>query len=82
MYGQMHKLAEGLQEVGRGHFNLAKIGNKSPWLHFHLVFRKESDEAWPDAIWCHEPLEENPRQAAALIKQIKTIMQDSDSTAL
>jgi len=82
LYGQIHNLADALQQLGRGHYNIAKIGNKNPWLHFHLVFRNENDEAWPDPIWCHEPLAENERQATALAKQIKTILQDTSTTAL
>lgn len=80
--GQILKLANELQALGRGHYNIAKIGNKNPWLHFHLVFRKENDEAWPDAIWCHEPLQENSRMAEALIKQIKTLLKDGNETGL
>lgn len=80
--GQIFKIANALQAMGRGHYNFAKIGNKNPWLHFHLVFRNENDEAWPDPIWCHEPLNENPRMAQALGNQIKTILQDGDDTSL
>lgn len=61
LYKEIHKLADFVQESGfGGHFNLAKIGNKHPNYHIHLVFRDEADEAWPDAIWCHEPLKNNP----------------------
>ena len=80
--GQILKIANGLQAQGRGHYNFAKIGNKSEWLHFHLVFRNENDEAWPDPIWCHEPLSENERMAQALVKQIKTVLQDGDDTGI
>lgn len=54
---QIFSLAAQLQFRGYGHYNMAKIGNKNPWLHLHLVFRNDSDEAWPDPIWCHEPLQ-------------------------
>lgn len=57
LYGEIYRLADFVQEEGfGGHYNLAKIGNKHPNYHIHLVFRDEQDEAWPDAIWCHEPL--------------------------
>ncbi|MBF6058634.1 MULTISPECIES: hypothetical protein [Thiomicrorhabdus] len=56
-YQQIHHLIQHLQDQGFGpHYNLAKIGNKNPYLHYHLIFRDEKDAVWPDAIWCHEPL--------------------------
>jgi len=58
LYGEIYKLVGFIQNNQLGeHFNLGKIGNKHPNYHIHLVFRDESDEAWPDAIWCHEPLQ-------------------------
>lgn len=64
LYGEIYRLIGFMQKNGIGeHFNLAKIGNKNPNLHIHLIFREESDEVWPDAVWCHEPLsacEETP----------------------
>ena len=80
VYSHMHKIAAGLKALGRGHYNIAKIGNKNPWLHLHLVFRNENDEAWPDAIWCHEPLSSNERQAPFLAKQVIQILKEDDST--
>lgn len=60
LYAEIHRLADHIQQSGfGGHFNLAKIGNKHPNYHIHLVFRDEQDEAWPDAIWCHEPLKQS-----------------------
>lgn len=57
VYAEIHKISEHLKKNGiDGHTNIAKIGNKHPNYHIHLVFRHENDEAWPDAIWCHEPL--------------------------
>ncbi|MBN2646272.1 MAG: hypothetical protein JXR44_00630 [Thiotrichales bacterium] len=82
LYGQMLKLGNALQARGRGHYNLAKIGNKNPWLHFHLVFRHERDGAWPDAIWCHEPLAENPNLTKALIKEIKQLLLDAETPSV
>ena len=82
MYGQVLKIANAMLQQGKEHYNFAKIGNKNEWLHFHLVFRSETDEAWPDAIWCKEPLTPNPRIAEILKKQVLAILQDSESTAL
>ncbi len=57
LYSEIQQLADFVQQQGiGGHYNLAKIGNKHPNYHIHLVFRDEKDEAWPDAIWCREPL--------------------------
>ncbi|MDG6779018.1 hypothetical protein QCB44_09895 [Thiomicrorhabdus sp. zzn3] len=64
LYGEIYRLIGFMQKNSLGnHFNLAKIGNKNPYLHIHLIFREENDEVWPDAVWCHEPLnacEETP----------------------
>lgn len=73
--GQLHtaifELVDFVQENGIGsHYNLAKIGNKHPNLHTHLVFRDENDEAWPDAIWCHEPLSSCTETASSLKKAL------------
>ena len=69
LYGEIHRLADHIQENGfGGHFNLAKIGNKHPNYHIHLVFRDEQDEAWPDAIWCHEPLKPSEETSSKLDK--------------
>lgn len=71
-YGSAYQLADHLKAKGFGqHYNLAKIGNKLPYLHIHLVFRSEEDEAWPDAIWCHEPLK--PGSVTAL--ELKSIIE-------
>ncbi|MBD3612615.1 MAG: hypothetical protein HUJ13_09460 [Hydrogenovibrio crunogenus] len=52
LYGEIYRLAEYLKEKGLGpHYNVAKIGNKLPYYHIHLVFRKTDDEAWPEPIW-------------------------------
>lgn len=82
MYGQVLTLANAMMAQGKEHYNFAKIGNKNEWLHFHLVFRSETDEAWPDPIWCREPLTPNPRIAEILKKQVIQILKDSDSTGL
>lgn len=52
LYGEIYRLAEYLKERGLGpHYNVAKIGNKLPYYHIHLVFRKTNDEVWPEPIW-------------------------------
>lgn len=57
LYGEIYRLIGFIQQNNIGqHFNIAKIGNKNPNQHIHLIFREESDEVWPDAVWCHEPL--------------------------
>lgn len=75
VYHCAHTLAEHLEFSGFSHYNLAKIGNKNPWLHLHLVFRSETDEAWPDAIWCHEPLRVETQSTAEKIQQIQGVLQ-------
>lgn len=35
-------------------YNLAKIGNKTPVFHIHLLFRNEHDILWPQPVWCDE----------------------------
>lgn len=57
LYREIYRLIDFSQQNKIGqHFNIAKIGNKLPYQHIHLVFRGDKDEVWPDAIWCHEPL--------------------------
>jgi diadenosine tetraphosphate (Ap4A) HIT family hydrolase len=57
LYGEIYQMIDVLQKAGFGpHYNIAKIGNKSPNLHMHIIFRDTEDEVWPDAAWCHEPL--------------------------
>jgi diadenosine tetraphosphate (Ap4A) HIT family hydrolase len=57
LYGDIYGMIEVLQNAGFGpHFNIAKIGNKNPNQHIHVIFREPGDEVWPDAVWCHEPL--------------------------
>ncbi len=64
LYGAIYQLTNYIQANNLGgHFNLGKIGNKHPNCHIHLIFRDESDEAWPDAIWCHEPLKSSSPSA-------------------
>jgi diadenosine tetraphosphate (Ap4A) HIT family hydrolase len=57
LYGSIYQLIAYMQanKIGE-HFNIAKIGNKNPNQHIHLIFRETDDEVWPDAVWCHEPL--------------------------
>ncbi|QCU90698.1 hypothetical protein [Thiomicrorhabdus sediminis] len=67
LYGDIYRLTDFLLDKGYGpKFNLAKIGNKNPLQHIHLVFRNEEDECWPDAIWCHEPLKASENTANEL----------------
>lgn len=67
LYGEIYRLIGFIRERRIGqHFNLAKIGNKNPHQHIHLIFRNEEDEVWPDAVWCHEPLNHSERQPEIL----------------
>lgn len=69
VYAEIHHIANFLKKKGvEGHTNIAKIGNKHPNYHIHLVFRTEQDEAWPDAIWCHEPLKTNTENSSSILK--------------
>ncbi|MBN2865584.1 MAG: hypothetical protein JXK16_06210 [Thiotrichales bacterium] len=65
LYGEIYRLIGFIQDDDIGqHFNIAKIGNKLPYQHIHLIFRENTDEVWPDAVWCHEPItasEETPK---------------------
>lgn len=74
-YAEVHRLIEHFQAKGLGPlYNLAKIGNKNPNLHIHLIFREENDEVWPDAVWCHEPLKASdvtPAKLQALLEDFK-----------
>lgn len=56
LYEHALKIANSMQKQHNYHYNFAKIGNKNKWLHYHLVFRTDNDEAWPDPVWCREPL--------------------------
>lgn len=74
VYAEIHRIADFLKKNGiKGHTNIAKIGNKHPNYHIHLVFRTEDDEAWPDAIWCHEPLKQSKIQATYLSEILKEL---------
>lgn len=71
IYGEIHKIAFYLQQKGFGHFNIAKIGNKHPNYHIHLVFRTEQDEQWPEAIWG-----QNLTQDRSTAQQLKALLAD------
>lgn len=70
LYGEIHAIAFYLQQKGYGHFNVAKIGNKHPAYHIHLVFREKSDEVWPEAIWC-QPIAQGTESAEKLKQDLK-----------
>lgn len=57
LYSEIHQIANHLKNKGFGpHINIAKIGNKLPYYHIHLVFRSKNDQAWPEPIWCQSIL--------------------------
>lgn len=73
LYGEIYRVANFLKGKGLAdHFNVAKIGNKLPYYHIHLVFRKPSDEAWPEPIWCLPNLTASNEMPALL----KTLLKD------
>lgn len=58
LYGEIYRLAEHLKQQDLApHYNVAKIGNKLPYYHIHLVFRSTEDAVWPEPIWCGDKLE-------------------------
>ncbi|MEA3404502.1 MAG: hypothetical protein U9R28_02045 [Pseudomonadota bacterium] len=77
LYGEIYRLIAFIQinKIGQ-HFNLAKIGNKLPYQHIHLIFREEDDEVWPDAVWCHEPLKRSETTPAHLKKALAPFFKD------
>jgi len=73
LYVEIYQLIAHLQKSNFGpHFNLAKLGNKNPNQHIHIVFRNENDDVWPDPVWCHEPLKPSDQTP----KQLKTALAD------
>lgn len=73
LYGAIYQLIDYIQKNQiAGHFNIAKIGNKNPNQHIHLIFREENDEVWPDAVWCHEPL----KPSLTTPEQLKLALKD------
>jgi len=73
LYGAIYQLIAFMQanKIGK-HFNIAKIGNKNPNQHIHLIFREESDEAWPNEVWCHESIQPSSIIPTELKKALKT----------
>ena len=72
LYGEIYQLIDAAQAAGFGpHFNLAKIGNKNPMQHIHVIFRELEDETWPDAVWCHEPLKPSTQTPSRLKEALK-----------
>ncbi len=64
LYKEAHDIANKLVKEGfPKHINIAKIGNKLPYYHIHIVFREERDEAWPEPVWCPKILLTNKNQA-------------------
>ena len=61
IYKTLYRLGEHLKKEGLGeHYNIAKIGNKLPYYHIHLVMRAQGDECWPEAIWGGHRLKSSP----------------------
>ncbi|WP_029408091.1 hypothetical protein [Thiomicrorhabdus sp. Milos-T2] len=76
LYGAIYQLIAFMQKHQIGQrFNIAKIGNKNPNQHIHLIFREENDEVWPDAVWCHEPLKSSLETPEKLKEALKPFYQ-------
>ena len=72
LYAEIYQLAEYLKSNGlRSHYNVAKIGNKLPYYHIHLVFRDKNDQAWPEPIWCGMDLTPNFNAQADWLSLLK-----------
>lgn len=50
--------------------NIAKIGNKNPVYHLHLVIRNEDDLLWPAPIWCRENELSEDFQHLEIVKEV------------
>lgn len=76
LYGAIYELIAFIQanQIAE-HFNIAKIGNKNPNQHIHLIFREQNDEVWPDAVWCHEPLKSSLETPEKLREALKPFYQ-------
>lgn len=71
IFQTLYGLGEYLKAQGMGeHFNIAKIGNKLPYYHIHLVMRSQKDEAWPEAIWCMSHLTQDADKPSVLKTQV------------
>lgn len=72
LFSEIYGLAEHLKSAGLGmHYNIAKIGNKLPYYHIHLVFRDKKDQAWPETIWGLEL-----KQDASIIEKMQSRLND------
>ena len=75
LYSEAFKLGEHLKKQGLGeHYNIAKIGNKLPYYHIHLVMRSQKDEAWPEPIWCLDNLKKEPKNIALLKNTVQSFL--------
>lgn len=75
LYTEAFKLGEHLKKEGFGEIcNIAKIGNKLPYYHIHLVMRTQNDEAWPEPVWCLDSLEKKTEHIALLQKTVQSIL--------
>lgn len=76
MYNFIHNIAFKLQEIGYGHFNVAKIGNLNKHYHIHLVFRDENDECWPNPIWGCKELKNIIPDNKKILKDLENILEN------
>lgn len=77
LYAEIHKLAAHLKDKGLGpHANIAKIGNKLPYYHIHLVFRNKNDQAWPEPIWCLSSLKKIPEMPQTINRLLTDFISD------
>ncbi len=77
LYTEAFKLGKYLKKKGFGEFcNLAKIGNKLPFYHIHLVMRNKTDEAWPEPVWCKDNLTLDKKSLKTLKNSVNDYFSD------
>lgn len=75
LFQQSLKLKNLIQPLFKGFiYNLAKIGNRNPVYHLHLVFRKSDDALWPEPIWCRE---DELQETKEHVQQITTVLENA-----
>lgn len=73
LYTEAFKLGEHLKKEGFGEVcNIAKIGNKLPFYHIHLVMRSKTDDAWPEPVWCKDNLTLDKNALKTLKKSVNS----------
>lgn len=60
--------------------NVASFGNVVPWLHWHIIPRREGDAAWPATPWenPNPPVEADEETLAEHAERIEWALLDAD----